>query len=311
MEQLISAASHRSVPLLEPNRRIAPYPAGAESANMADVIFLVDRNRWMQRDVLGLARHIYVLNSVLVNAGVDLRFGAQPFEKESQPAGPLRTEVDDIAADLETIYFNGAVRNVLRAVNQSLRDQSFRTDSRKAIVVFSDSEAHDDYGSAREETAGALRAANAALFYVGSNDRYTGYPFGIYEELASATGGRCVNFENIPIDDALQQLAQGIFDFMISKGASLFDSQDRVVSVGPGSADRVTTRFPDFRPQSLGLKELPLETEQDYRQAIETIKNALNTVVSDRREKLILQDYLQRILRVFDELRKYRLDFKV
>jgi len=311
MEHLVSSTKYRSIPLLEPSKRIAPYPVGGTRDNRADIIFLVDRDRWMKKDVKGLARNAHVMNSVLANSGVDARFGVQPFGRVSQPTGPLRQDVEDFAADLEAIYFNGKVKNALTAIGQALREQSFREDSRRIIVVFSDGEAHDDYGSAREDIIDELRSGGATLFYIGSNDRLTGYPFGVYDELAERTGGACYNFESNTLDEVMTSLADGIISCMVDRGASLYESMERVLPIGPGAGDTVTAHFPDFRPGSLGLSDLPLENEADYREAIRVIQGALDTVVRDRRDKTILQDFLERILRVFDELRDYRLDFQV
>jgi hypothetical protein len=81
--------------------------------------------------------------------------------------------------------------------------------------------------------------------------------------------------------------------------------------VGPESSDNIMVKFPDFRLDTLGLRNLPLNTETDFMAALQRIDAAIGQTSHDRTEKSILQKYLHRIIDVFDEIRLYKLDFHI
>lgn len=308
---IVETTTHRSLPLLSPHLRMVSFPGHGQSGNRADVVFLVDRDERMGRDIKSLMREIHILYHGLKNRGVDLRLGIQAFERASQPAGPMRGELEEFISDLGAIYFNGKTRNALTAVKEALADQDFRDDAHKFLVIFTDNEAHDDYGSAREETVDLARDASATVYAISSYDRLRGIPFPVYDDLTRGTGGKYLNINHSSPEEILSRLAAEIAERMMQRGAPVVHAMDRHVHVGPEQNDTLTVRFPDFRTDSLGLRNLPLETEDDFRAAIERIDHAIEQVVLDRKEKAILHSYLSRIIDFFDGIRVFRLDFHV
>ena len=311
MDNLVAAAKYRSEPLLKPAERVAPQPVRGRKMNLVDIVFLVHRGDWMKRDVESLSKNAHLMVSALAGAGLDLRFGVQPFESYSQASGPMRSDLRGLMDDLEAIYFNGKSRNTLAAVAQAVAEQSFRPDSHRFLVLLSDGAAQDDFGDMRDDAHAALRAAGAALISLGVNNPSTGRPFSVPEELAAVTGGRCINYENVPMENAVEELAETIREIILRRGAFTYQSTARTFQVGPGAADTFQAGFPDYRPEILGLGKIALEKEEDFRAAVEKIGAALDTVVRDRAEKAIIHNYLNRILTFFDELRVYKLDLHI
>lgn len=311
LDQIVATAKHRSIPLLTSYNRIAPFPSSGGNENNVDVIFLVDRNRWMKRDARALARNAHLLFNDLRDRGVSPMFGIQHFERTSQPAGPLRESPADFAADLQAIYFSGQARNSLTAISNALEDQSLRPGAATMLVMFTDSAAHDDYGDMRDEITSALNNAGATLFTLGVCNRYTKLPFPVFEDICAGTGGRYINFASRPMPDALEELAAAITRKILDRGAKVYSTDDHDVHIGPGPADSVTVRFPDYSPEKLGFHDIALDTEEDFRNAVQVINNALNQATIDRTEKGILFNYLERIVSHFDTIRIFKLDFHI
>ncbi|MFC1474479.1 VWA domain-containing protein, partial [bacterium] len=308
MDNLVAAAKHRAMPLLSPAGRVAPYPVRGRKMNLADIVFLVHRGEWMKKDAHSLARNVNLLVSALSGAGLDLRFGVQPYESYSQSSGPLRENLRGLLDDLDAIYFNGEVRNTLSAVAQVVGEQAFRQDAHRFIVLVSDGNAHDDFGTMREDAMAALRGAGATLISIGVNNPHTGRPYTVCDDMATATGGKSINYETVPMEKAVEELVETIREIIMRRGAATYESDDREFQIGPGAEDTFSVRFPDYRPETLGLSDLPLEKEEDFRTAVQRIQTALDTVTDDRAEKTIIHNYLNRILSFFDELRVYKLD---
>ncbi len=311
IDQIVATSKHRSIPLLTSYKRIAPFPGATHEHNRADVIFVIDRNRWMRRDVRILAHNAHLLYNDLRDRGIIPMFGVQQFERTSQPSGPLRESAGDFADDLEAIYFSGQTKNALTAIRNALDEQPFRPDAAKMIVMFTDSEAHDDYGNMRTEIIAALNDAGATLFALCVNNRYTKLPFPVYEEIAAGTGGRHINFAQHAMPDVLEELAAAITKRMVEKGARIYTTNDRYVHIGPDPGDSVTIRFPDYSTDKLGLRNLGLDTEEDFRNAVGLIDKALQQATIDRTEKGILFNYLERIVSHFDTIRVFKLDFHI
>ncbi len=309
---LITETTHRrTIPVLKPFQRIVTYGMEAGVSSLADVVFLIDRDARMKKDVMQLTRTAHVLAGELKNRGVDLRLGVQTFERTSQPSGPLRAGIDDFIADLKAIFFNGATKNTLAAVRQTLEEQSFRNGAHKFIVVFTDSEAHDDYGTAKDETITAAAEADATVFVMSANEFFSKSPFHSYNELARNTGGRYFDLNRVTYEDNMSRLAAEIAIRMAQRGAPVVEATDRFVQIGPEPSDIINVKFPDFRTDTLGLRNLPLDTEDDFKTALGRIDSALSTISFDRAEKSVLHKYLKRILDVFDDIRLYKLDFHI
>ena len=309
---LIAETTHRrAIPVLKPFQRIVNFGGAAGKTNKADIIFLIDRDARMRKDVGQLARTSYILWNELVNRGVDLRMGVQTFERTSQPAGPPRETLDQFNADLGSVFFNGSTKNTMVAVRQTLTEQSYREDAQKFVVIFSDGEAHDDYGSTRDETADAALETETTVYVMSSSDTFTKTPFSGYDTIARATGGKYFDLNRTTYEDNLSMLAGEIAGRMIARGAPVVEASDRFVHIGPDQTDTITVRFPDFRSDTLGLRNLPLDSETDFMSALERIDGAITQISFDRAEKNILQKYLRRIIDVFDEIRIYKLDFHI
>jgi hypothetical protein len=309
---LIAETTHRrAIPVLKPVPRIVTFGGDGEVTNKADVVFVVDRSPRMRKDALHLSQTAHVFWNELKNRGVDLRMGVQTFERTSQPSGPMREYIDGFIEDLGAVYFNGTVKNALAAIKDALSEQSFREDAQKFIVIFSDGEAHDDYGTTRDETAAAAREAGATVYAMSASDSFTKSPFSGYDAVARATGGRYFDLNRTPYEDNLSMLAGEIANRMVASGAPVIEAADRYIQIGPEKSDAITVRFPDFRTNTLGLRDMPLESESDFKLALEKIDGAIKQISFDRAEKNILQKYLHRIIDVFDEIRLYKLDFHI
>jgi hypothetical protein len=309
LERAADTAKRRNIPLLKPVVQVASPPESAPTVS-ADIVFVVSRSSSMKSDAEALLRGLNAFCSDLANRGVDAMLGAQPFERSSQPAGPLRSSIYEISDDLRSIFFNGETSNALAAVRQSLEDQSFRENSLKAIVVVSDRDADDDYGSAGEEALEAVREAGAVVFAIAGKDFFSNRPFPALNRLVSGSGGEYLSINKASFADNFAELAERIAEALMSRGAHVTETRERVVHIGPGPADSVLVQFPDYRPDALGLRNLPLETEDDFAFALEKISDAISVVAEDKTEKNALLERLRRILRFFDGIRAFRLDFR-
>jgi hypothetical protein len=178
-------------------------------------------------------------------------------------------------------------------------------------VIFSDGEAHDDYGSARDETGEIVQGAGATVYVMSVREYFTKTPFSGYESMARATGGKYFDLNSMPYEENLSLLAGEMAERMISRGAPVVEAADRFIHIGPEPSDAITVRFPDFRTDTLGLRDMPLDSESDFVSALGRIDGAIAQVSFDRAEKSILQKYLRRIIDVFDEIRIYKLDFHI
>ncbi|HOO55960.1 MAG TPA: VWA domain-containing protein [bacterium] len=311
VDYIIDTAEHRSVPVLKPFQKLVVFPGDDENKNQADVVFIVDRSTDMKKDIGMLRKTVHVLYRGLQNRGVDVMMGLQTYERNSQPSGPLRSEIGEFISDIESIYFNGKTRNSLTAIKEALTDQSFRPGSFKFLILFTDDEAHDDYGAARDDVAELARNSGAAIFALSENEHLTGLPIAVYESLARQTGGNYLNMSAVPYEENMSRIASNIVEFMMKRGASVSVTSDRLIHIGPESSDRLTVRFPELTSEGIGLKDLPLGTADDFSKALESIDKALDKITMDRNDKNILQNYLNRILGFFDSIRVFKLDFTI
>ncbi|GEM_PF-2056904 len=310
LERAAETAKRRNIPLLKPVHRVASPPESAAPADMADIVFVVSRSASMKSDAEAMLRGMNAFSSDLANRGVSAMFGAQPFERSSQPAGPLRSSIFEISDDLRSIFFNGETANALAAVRQALEDQSFRENSLKAIVVVTDRDADDDYASAGEEALDSVRTAGATVFAIAGKDFFSNRPFSALNRLVEGSGGEYLSINKASFADNFAALAERIAEALLSRGAHVTETSERIVHIGPAPADSFLVQFPDYRPDALGLRSLPLETEEDFAAALEKISDAIAAVAQDKTEKNSLLERLRKILKFFDGIRAFRLDFR-
>ncbi|HOC92952.1 MAG TPA: VWA domain-containing protein [bacterium] len=309
LERAAESAKRRNIPLLKPVSRVASPPESAPAV-LADIVFVVSRSTSMKTDAEAMLRGMNAFSSDLANRGISAMFGAQPFERSSQPAGPLRSSIFDISDDLRSIFFNGETANALAAVRQTLEDQSFRENSLKAIVVVSDRDADDDYASAGEEALEAVSNAGAVVFAIAGKDFFSNRPFSALNRLVEGSGGEYLSINKASFADNFAALAERIAEALLSRGAHVTETSERIVHIGPAPADSFLVQFPDYRPDALGLRNLPLETEEDFAAALEKISDAIAALAEDKTEKGALLERLRRILQFFDGIRAFRLDFR-
>ena len=309
LEHAAESAKRRNIPLLKPVSRVASPPESAPAV-LADIIFVVSRSASMKSDAEAMLRGMNAFSSDLANRGISAMFGAQPFERSSQPAGPLRSSIFDISDDLRSMFFNGETANALAAVRQTLEDQSFRENSLKAIVVVSDRDADDDYASAGEEALEAVSNADAVVFAIAGKDFFSNRPFSALNRLVESSGGEYLSINKASFADNFAALAERIAEALLSRGAHVTETSERIVHIGPAPADSFLVQFPDYRPDALGLRNLPLETEEDFAAALEKISDAIAALAEDKTEKGALLERLRRILQFFDGIRAFRLDFR-
>ncbi len=311
IEQLSNVEFLGKIPILKPIRRLVQVQAEDRKSNQADIVFVLDRNPEMKKDVLHLAKNLYLFANVLKNRGVDFRFGAQTFDRTSQPSGSMRDEVEAFIPDLNAIFFNGNTKNTLQAIRDALAEQNFREGAQKYVIVVSDGDPSDDYGDALERTIEAVNEAGAVVFALGSRELFTKMPYPAYERLSASSGGVFIDINKSQYAENMAALATLIADSMVKNGSSYVETGDRFIQVGPESSDDVLVSFPDFRPGTLGLLNMPLENENDIVAALKSIDSAVGQIANDRAEKGLLQKYLHRIIGVFDEIRLFKLDFHI
>ena len=308
---IVKHSRYYAIPLLEPMQRAAPFGQTADAGNKVDIVFVLARSESMRRDVKLLAQHAKDFANELANFGLDVRMGLQPFARTSQPAGPFRTTTDEFIQDLGTVHFSGENMNALAAIQNSLDDFSYRIPTHRFLIVFSDHEAHDDFGGKREETLEMLQSSRTTLFALSVNDSFTRMPLFAFEELAEATGGRYLNIEKTDYRNTLSELAEALAEKVMGAGTPVIMSNERTVPIGPDHDDIINIKFPDFRPAALGLTDITLESSEDFKQACKIIEDAISAVSDDVLEKRVLTSYLDRILSHFDSIRSFRLDFRV
>jgi len=313
IEVVVSQTRFFNMPLLAPARKVAPLePESRRSAgNVTDIIFVVSRSRSLRRDIRLLGRHAMDFTSDLENMGLDVRLGLESFGRTSQPAGPFRNSVEGFVEDLESAPLGKEPQNTLEALRNAVEDFTFRVPSNRFLVLLTDTEAHDDFADARTATIDALKAARATLHVLSVNDSFSGRPFSVYEEIAHATGGQYINIAVTDYRSSIASLSSAICDKVIQSGAPVVFSENRSLPIGPESSETISVRFPDFGAAALGVDSLKLESKQDFIEACGVVDDALRAISEDVGEKLLLQDYLDRILSHFDTVRHYRLDFKI
>lgn len=308
MDQIVRQSRHKNMSLLEPVGKVAPI-AGA--GNLVDIVFIIDRDPWIRKEAEKIAKNIGVFYGALINHGLKPMFGVQPFERYSQSSGPLRSDPRLTSEEISSIYFKGEARNSLTAISQAVSDQNFRSNAKKILVLVCNGEPQDDFGELRNEAMSAVSEAGASLYVVSVNNQFSGRPHSVYRDMAASASGECFSFEQMPIEIVLEKLAGSIVNSAMNSGAQVFESQERNIVIGPGPSDTLNVRFPDMRTESLGLTELPLNNESDFMTALNKIQSAIGLVSEDRIEKNIFLNYLERIIKYFDDARNYRLDFKV
>lgn len=313
IEVVVAQSRFYNMPLLAPARKVAPLtPETARSAgNVTDIVFVLSRSTSLRRDVRLLAQHASDFASDLVNMGLDVRFGLQTYGRTSQPAGPFRRTVDEFIQDLLSVPLGKEPQNTLEALRNASDDFSFRVPSNRFFVLLTDKEASDDFGDARDLTVETLKASGITLHVLSVNDSFSGVPFSAYEDITRATNGQYINIGVTDYRSTIASLARAVGDRIESSGAPMIFSENRTLPLGPESSETMTVRFPDFRPETLGIEDLKLETKDDFIQACSLIDDAIRNVSEDVGEKRLLHDYLDRILSHFDTLRLYRLDFKI
>lgn len=312
IHHIVLGARHRNMPLLQPVPHIAADAPDAPrtAANVVDIAFVLSRSVNMRRDIKLLARHIRDFYFDMVNFGLDVRLGLEPFSRAGRPAGPMRDNPDAFIEDIQSVPLVEGDRNSLTAVRNALEDFSYRAPSHRFIVLFVDNEADDDIGTAREQTIDRLRESRATLFALSVLDSLTKKPLSVYNDLARATKGRYFNIENIDYRSTLAALAGTIAETVASSGAPIIMSNERTIPLGPSHDDTLQVKFPDFRPAALGISDLRLETRDDFQAACSIIERALESASEDVMEKRILNNHLDRILTHFDSIRYFRLDFQ-
>ncbi len=311
IDAIAVTSRHRAVPLLAPILRIMPQRESDSASGDLDVLFIIDRSRQMKKDVTEFVRHFHILHKTLSGHGLDVRYLLQTYEYDSQPVGEARRDAAQFIEDIETLYFAGMSKNALNAIIESSSDHAWRDSAAKAVVLFTASDTTDDYGETRDLAAARLRESGAVLYPVSTYAQLSRLPHGAFDQIATATGGRYINYDISPMDEVMTILGESIFDRFFSRSEHLYETNQRTVLIGSGQESAFSVEFPDFRASALGLKELQLETEQQYRDAIHRIETALLTISIDRAEKSSIMVNLRSILSHFENIRVFKLDFHV
>lgn len=313
IELVVAQSRHHSIPLLEPMNKLSPLPGKNASvqANLADIVFIVSRSSAMRRDVKLLAAHIPDFYNELRNFGMEIRLGLMSYARTAQPAGPMRSTPEEFLEDLYAMNFTAESGNSLGAIQSALDDFLLRPGAGRHFIMLSDSDAHDDFGDMRHQTAERLSSEKVIFHALSVRDHFTRAPLAVYDSLAGSTGGSYYNIDQTEYRLTLSALAQKIAHLAVEAGATVVSSNDRTIPVGPSNYDFISVRFPDFRPAALGIVNLKLDTEDDFQIAFRIVENALSEISMDKVEKRVLQEHLVRILNHFDESRGYRLDFNI
>ncbi|MEW5945625.1 MAG: hypothetical protein AB1742_05450 [bacterium] len=299
---------YNEIPLLTPFDKVVATGEAAPPMNRADVVFVAPRTRRMRAELNAVARNVPEMALELSNRGVVSRLGLLTYDSASHPGG-VHASVEEFQNEIYRLApGTEGVENGLQALQDALR---LPLDGASAwiFVILSDLDAADDFADMRAVTLRMLGAAGVTVFALSANDPYTRVPFGVYSEITGATGGAYYNIDRTPYPELMPLVAADAARSLMNRGANCVRATEREIPLGPGPGDTLRVRLPDFRPDALGIENLPLDTEEDFVAAVRRIVEVIGFAVTDRAEKNVLRGYLHRILDYFHNTRSYQLDF--